>query len=428
MSKYNRLSARQFKKSFDRNDNHLMGDWNVIAKKAKAANVEGFDRSMYSFDQDQKFDRDRYRSRKQEAKEMNPEWTRRQRKAYALMDNEGSDSDIIFQKIGAPDYSINIPRKGPRVGVVEVGDAEFVGAEGGKRIKRTERGTISSKMTPSNWNQFYGTIMDKMRADGSFRGDQDSRAAQAWIAGEYRRYMQDPTKYEYAPMSRMDVSGGYQGSPRMASDEKYLREVLGTANTGYGYYDPKAGINTSKGFDPVSYEKVSYIDPETGAIISSQTSLPNGADLSIKQSRATLPTMEGLSSQKWSDGLSRAILATEMLPALQFVGAGVRDIPEATQMFTNHLRNIYSGVSQNPTMVQAGRGGWSQTVGNPGFGRVVRYGSGFNGTYGTGISPLYTSEAAAYMANPGARLSGEVIRRLPEWLRWTGRFKNGGKL
>ena len=41
------------------------------------------------------------------------------------------------------------------------------------------------------------------------------------------------------------------------------------------YAVKKAGINTSKGFDPVSYEKVSYIDPETGAIISSQTS-PSG--------------------------------------------------------------------------------------------------------------------------------------------------------
>jgi hypothetical protein len=63
------------------------GDQNVLAKKAKAANVAGFDESMFNFDPDQKFDRQRYRLRKRWAKQFAPEFSRRQRKAWALMDD-----------------------------------------------------------------------------------------------------------------------------------------------------------------------------------------------------------------------------------------------------------------------------------------------------------------------------------------------------
>jgi hypothetical protein len=58
-----------------------------LAKKAKAANVAGFDESMFNFDPDQKFDRQRYRLRKRWAKQFAPEFSRRQRKAWALMDD-----------------------------------------------------------------------------------------------------------------------------------------------------------------------------------------------------------------------------------------------------------------------------------------------------------------------------------------------------
>lgn len=58
-----------------------------MAKKAKAANVAGFDESMFNFDPDQKFDRQRYRLRKRWAKHFAPEFSRRQRKAWALMDD-----------------------------------------------------------------------------------------------------------------------------------------------------------------------------------------------------------------------------------------------------------------------------------------------------------------------------------------------------
>ena len=50
-----------------------VGDGRVLAKKAKSAAVDGFDESMYNWDGNQEFDRQRFRERKREAREANPE-------------------------------------------------------------------------------------------------------------------------------------------------------------------------------------------------------------------------------------------------------------------------------------------------------------------------------------------------------------------
>ena len=50
-----------------------VGDGRVLAKKAKSAAVDGFDESMYNWDENQEFDRQRFRERKREAREANPE-------------------------------------------------------------------------------------------------------------------------------------------------------------------------------------------------------------------------------------------------------------------------------------------------------------------------------------------------------------------
>lgn len=62
------------------------GHRGILAKKAKAAATEGFDESMFHWDPNQKFDRNRYRERMRNARNLHPEYNRRQRKAYALMD------------------------------------------------------------------------------------------------------------------------------------------------------------------------------------------------------------------------------------------------------------------------------------------------------------------------------------------------------
>lgn len=62
------------------------GDNRVLAKKAKSAAVDGFNADMYNWDPNQTFDRERFRERKQIAKTINPEWSWRQRRAFALMD------------------------------------------------------------------------------------------------------------------------------------------------------------------------------------------------------------------------------------------------------------------------------------------------------------------------------------------------------
>lgn len=96
---YNRVAAREQKQQFwnDETDDNgdiyrvrRTGDQNVLAKKVKAMNIDGFDPSMYNMDPNQKFDRQRYRDRKAIAREQHPEWTRRQRKAWALRDYDNS--------------------------------------------------------------------------------------------------------------------------------------------------------------------------------------------------------------------------------------------------------------------------------------------------------------------------------------------------
>ena len=96
---YNRVAAREQKQQFwndetnEDGDTYRVrhtGDQNVLAKKVKAMNVDGFDPSMYNMDPNQEFDRQRYRDRKAIAREQHPEWTRRQRKAWALRDYDNS--------------------------------------------------------------------------------------------------------------------------------------------------------------------------------------------------------------------------------------------------------------------------------------------------------------------------------------------------
>lgn len=86
---YNRANAREQKQQYwhDETDENgdtykvrKTGDQNVLAKKTKAMNVDGFDPSMYNMDPNQEFDRQRYRDRKTIAREQHPELTRRQRK------------------------------------------------------------------------------------------------------------------------------------------------------------------------------------------------------------------------------------------------------------------------------------------------------------------------------------------------------------
>lgn len=70
---YNRGAAREAKQGLRPEEEFMAGNQNVLAKKAKAMNVEGFDKSMYNMDPNQTFDRNRYRERKREVRQMNPE-------------------------------------------------------------------------------------------------------------------------------------------------------------------------------------------------------------------------------------------------------------------------------------------------------------------------------------------------------------------
>lgn len=213
----------------------VRGDQNVLAKKAKAASVKGFDESMYNYDPDQEFDRARYRARKRAARTINPEWTRRQRKAYALIDYYPTKDTELPP---FPETSRPTP-----IGVVSVGDLthsiepsvvtpttkQHIRRKVGRYLKPDSNSSVS-------WDQFAGTMYDALEKSGAFVGGQDSLAIQAWIANEYRKYSQNPYEYVYTQMP-----DDYVSSSRFLADEKTMQELgLSGYRSGAGYYDPNS--------------------------------------------------------------------------------------------------------------------------------------------------------------------------------------------
>lgn len=91
-TKYNRAAARKQKAGLWSDVTDDMGtyqvrnggDQNVLAKKMKAMNVEGFQNSNLFDMNDTTFNRADYRARKAQARQLMPNWNRRQVKAYAL--------------------------------------------------------------------------------------------------------------------------------------------------------------------------------------------------------------------------------------------------------------------------------------------------------------------------------------------------------
>ena len=174
-----------------------VGDGRVLAKKAKSAAVEGFDESMYNWDVNQTFDRKEFRDKKRMAKEVNPQWNWRERRAFALMDANGPKNpnlpDIPMPKLP----KMQLPTIGGR-GVIEVHAPEAQA----KQVPETPSSNYtlvkkSAKIAPSSmsFNQFAGMVDDRLKDQKGFTTGSDLTNFQAWRGKEYAKYAKDPGSY-----------------------------------------------------------------------------------------------------------------------------------------------------------------------------------------------------------------------------------------
>ena len=271
VSIYDRDKARELKREIGDTDGNgridTRGDQNVLMKKAKAANVKVFDQTMYNYDPEQEFNRSAYRARKRYAKENFDNMTRRQRKAYALMDrvNPISTQQIAAQQIATPEStvvakkSIFTPDPNTQVNAIPTSVTKVIGERTPIEIeaipapnnfenytRRAEKVRRDLKYNPVSFDQFAGLLDDSMLVSDALRNGMNSRAFQVHRANEYLRYKNDPLNYIY---KQMDAN--YGKSAQMLEDEKRAHQMGILANNrGAGYYDPN-----DKSFESVSLFK-----------------------------------------------------------------------------------------------------------------------------------------------------------------------------
>jgi hypothetical protein len=204
----------------------------LIAKKQKAAATEGFDESMYNFDPNQEFNRQLYRQRKRDARDINPEWNAKQRRAYALADNYSYPEIALVQPTVMNTLPVEpIPTTSfGGTPVVSVGDIDAkVIPDPKKYVLMSQKSNIVPRAI--GFDQFAGMLDDLMRSQNSLTTGSDLANFQAWRAKEYERYASDPANYVWQQMPQ-----GYSVSPEEMSR---LRNAGLLANRrGTGYYDP----------------------------------------------------------------------------------------------------------------------------------------------------------------------------------------------
>lgn len=192
--KYNRQAARERKQGLRPDDEFMAGNQNVLAKKAKAMNVDGFDESMYNMDPGQTFDRNRYRERKRDAREMHPEWTRRQRKAYALMDKQPYEP--INPQVNFTPPSVGIPELPSRPrGIVAIGDMSSEILDNPKNYKQYEVVKHTPKYRRMSYDQFATYANNYLKNAGAFRNGVDLATMQAYVEDQYDKYAQQGLDY-----------------------------------------------------------------------------------------------------------------------------------------------------------------------------------------------------------------------------------------
>lgn len=376
---YNRQEARTRKINVggvdEYGDMNIRGNQNVLAKKAKAASVTGFNESLYNYDPNQEFDRDRYRDRKRDAKQFAPDWTRRQRKAWALMDAPGVDVNIPTEPIS---IIPEIGRRRPGKAVVSVGEitAEMPTPTPNTTTYSLVRSKNTRTLKPKTiaWDQFAGAAYDKMAQQHAFRGDQDTRAAQAYVASQYAKYANDPMSYVWT-----NPEEGYAGSAQMLADEAAMRRNGFTGyRRSYGYYDPNDATSqlvfSSEGYgqalrnagikDNESVEREYWVDANGNEVTNTDTidmlNSRYGRQVTTPEQRSYSTSVEDatfnpLERSQLSTGLSRGMTAALAVPAIGIMGSAagtgsVRTLGTYTQNLArqgfNNFRNNFNNYRQ----------------------------------------------------------------------------------
>lgn len=215
-NKYNRQQARQNKEDAglyytdENTGQRLRGPidkGNLKAKTAKAKAVDGYQDQEFITD----FNRKDYRARKQALKQTNPELSRRERKAEALLAHPATKPTINPGNVGEIGYQKIVFNK-PRNGVVEVGNITSEVIPNPIERPTTIKPTIDPVSKPVdtempstnnrlNWNEFANAIETKLRNSGSFRAGMDYATLQALMEDEYRNYYNNPDTYKFDSMT-----------------------------------------------------------------------------------------------------------------------------------------------------------------------------------------------------------------------------------
>lgn len=202
----------------------------VAKRKLKAAATSGFNLGMYDLD-DNSFDRKEFRKKTKELRKSAPEYTRRQRRAAALVDSVPQETapTVIIPNVGGA-FALPGPlaRGGAEV-IVGAPAVEDVMVDPNKVKMTVYENTYGPRKL--SFDQFAGMLDDLMYKQGALNAGQDLKAWQVHRAKEYEKYAQNPQQYVY---TAIDPSFVYSNDDIV----KYHNLGLLSNNRGAGYYNP----------------------------------------------------------------------------------------------------------------------------------------------------------------------------------------------
>lgn len=216
------------------------GAQNQGAKIAKAKAVSGFENADFIDPSD--FDRSIYRQRKRDARDF--DMTRRQRKAYALLDNSANNPEINHGQTSIYDQN-----KIDRINRVVIPTLRFDNKiiDNNYKIDLPDFnwGDIPFEITPENsvklviprrkagWDQFANEIIAKHANNNLYRGTSSNLGMQKHYENEYDKYVKDPDNYVYSPI---DAKYAAELENQIRAGKSRLK--YSTPLKGRDYYDP----------------------------------------------------------------------------------------------------------------------------------------------------------------------------------------------
>lgn len=275
-NKYNREQARENKKAAGLyNTDEETGQkyrkpidkGNLKAKVAKSKAVEGYDNKDFI----STFNRKDFRQKKHLLKETNPNMSRRERKAEALLVHTETPN-IDPNKVTKSKFELSYKR--PKKGSVFVGDLteEIIP----NPIPPTRNINVDPPIIPMptgptrnklNWNEFANAIETRLRNDGSFKAGMDYGALQALMENEYERYNSNPDSYKFDNYQLQNSRFNKYRGRKLTMPQPAYRNGYGDfdQNTDYLFNDEiLRTVPTSKSYDAMT-KGISY--PITATIL-----------------------------------------------------------------------------------------------------------------------------------------------------------------